>query len=106
MLMMQARAVGAAPVGNQCGREHLTSVDLLSAVFVGMATKETSALFARLIRDFQISTRTPAPARVRDAFDMPSDALKQRGFRDEYIYKAALTHRLLLGTHKSPYRLC
>jgi hypothetical protein len=65
-----------------------------SAVFRKMATKETSALFARLI-----STRTPAPARVRDAFDVPSDALKQRGFRDEYIYKAALTHRLLLGTH-------
>jgi hypothetical protein len=36
---------------------------------------------------------------VADVFDAAFDVLKKGGLRDEYIYKAALTHRVLLGKH-------
>jgi hypothetical protein len=70
-----------------------------STVFREMAAKGKSALFARLVRDSHMLDRIPAIPRVRDAFEAAFDILKQGGFRDEYIYKAALTHRILLGTH-------
>lgn len=38
-------------------------------------------------------------ARVADVFETAFEVLKQDGLRDEYIYKAALTHNVLLGTH-------
>jgi hypothetical protein len=70
-----------------------------SAVFREMAAKGKSRLFARLIHDSHILDHAPALALVRDAFEAAFDILKQGGYRDEYIYKAALTHRILLGTH-------
>ena len=43
--------------------------------------------------------RTAKSGRVRDVFDTAFNVLKTAGLRDEYIYKAALTHRVLLGKH-------
>ena len=40
-----------------------------------------------------------APDNVAQFFDAAFDALKRTDFRHEYIYKAALTHKILLGTH-------
>jgi hypothetical protein len=37
--------------------------------------------------------------RVRDVFDDAFELLQKRGVRDEYAYKAALVHRILLGKH-------
>lgn len=70
-----------------------------SAVFREMASKERSPLFTRLIRGIQILGFSPTLDLVRDVFESAFAVLRRDGFRDEYIYKAALTHRILLGTH-------
>lgn len=70
-----------------------------STVFRELATKGKSAVFARLILEADDSLRFNGRALVRDVFETAFDILKQRGSRDEYIYRAALTHRILLGRH-------
>jgi hypothetical protein len=70
-----------------------------SSVIHEMARKGKSPLFARLVRESGL----PASARESDAvhgfFELAFSLLKQEGFRHEYIYKAALTHKVLLGKH-------
>jgi hypothetical protein len=70
-----------------------------STVFREMATKGKSAVFARLIPEADVLPPSNGRALVRDVFEIAFDILKQRGSRDEYIYRAALTHRILLGRH-------
>ena len=70
-----------------------------SAVFREMAKKGRSALFTRLFAQTQIETRCGANATVGDAFDSTFSVLKTAGLRDEYIYRAALTHKVLMGKH-------
>ena len=70
-----------------------------SAVFREMANKGRSALFTRLIEQTQIETRCGPSATVGDAFDSAFSVLKTTGLRDEYIYRAALTHKVLMGKH-------
>lgn len=70
-----------------------------SAVFREMAKKGRSALFTRLFAQAQIETRCGASATVGDAFDSAFSVLKTAGLRDEYIYRAALTHKVLMGKH-------
>lgn len=70
-----------------------------SAVFREMAKKGRSALFTRLFIQTQNETLCGASATVGDAFDSVFRVLKTAGLRDEYIYRAALTHKVLLGTH-------
>jgi hypothetical protein len=70
-----------------------------SAVFRELAEKGRSALFARLLRQVELGIERAAVETVGDAFEAVFDLLKRVGFRDEYIYKAALTHRVLLGKH-------
>lgn len=69
-----------------------------SAVFKEMATHGQSPLFAQLLMQSALSCRQ-ALSTVADAFEAAFDVLKGVGNRDEYIYKAALTHKVLLGTH-------
>jgi hypothetical protein len=70
-----------------------------STVFRELASKGKSAVFARLVHSTGVLPRRAGNALVRDAFDAAFDILKQGGSRDEYIYKAALTHRILMGRH-------
>lgn len=70
-----------------------------SAVVRELATKKKSARFIRLARESGVLGRARRADRVADVFDAAFDVLKQDGLRDEYIYKAALTHRVLLGKH-------
>lgn len=83
------------------GAQELTAISRLfsSAVFREMAARGRSALFARLIRQSPLWDAQAALERVSDAFEAAFEILKAGGCRDEYIYKAALTHRVLLGTH-------
>lgn len=37
--------------------------------------------------------------RVHAIFDAAFSLLQREGYRHEYIYKAALTHKILLGKH-------
>lgn len=64
-----------------------------------MASKGRSALFARLVRQSLLPDGFDAHATVREAFDAAFKWLQIGDSRDEYVYKAALTHKVLLGTH-------
>ena len=70
-----------------------------SAVVRELAGKKKSVRFCRLAQESGVLDRVKRSARVADVFDAAFDVLKQGGLRDAYIYKAALTHRVLLGTH-------
>lgn len=70
-----------------------------SAVLRELAKKRKSPLFTRLAKESGMLTRAQATGSVADAFDAAFAVLKKGGLRDEYVYKAALTHRVLLGKH-------
>ena len=70
-----------------------------SAVFREMARKGRSPLFARLLGLTEIDGRCAGDATVGQAFDAAFDVLKTAGRRDEYVYRSALTHNVLMGTH-------
>lgn len=71
-----------------------------SAVFREMAKKGRSALFIRLLGQTPAEVQGSAvDVTVGDVFDSAFSVLKTSGLRDEYIYRAALTHKVLLGKH-------
>lgn len=70
-----------------------------SGVIQEMARKGSSPLFARLASQSLLSGSFAATDRVSRLFDAAFSLLKREGYRHEYIYKAALTHKILLGTH-------
>ncbi|MBR0644147.1 sce7726 family protein [Roseomonas hellenica] len=70
-----------------------------SAVFRELAKKGRSALFSRLLGQAGLPERCDAHATVGDAFDAAFAILKVAGLRDEYVYRAALTHKILMGKH-------
>lgn len=69
------------------------------AVFREFAKKGRSPLFARLLAITDIAYRCADNSTVGEAFDATFDVLKLAGRRDEYIYRSALTHNILMGTH-------
>jgi hypothetical protein len=69
-----------------------------SGVFREMAGKGKSRSFARLIAEAGIAESADSWS-VGDAFDAAFATLRRSGIRSEYVYRAALTHNVLLGTH-------
>src|ERR1700686_3491115 len=70
-----------------------------STVIHEMARKGKSPLFARLANQSRLLCSMPSASHVYSLFEAAFSLLKREGYRDEYIYKAALTHRILLGKH-------
>jgi len=70
-----------------------------STVIHEMARKGKSPLFARLANQSRLLCSMPAASRVYGLFETAFSLLKREGYRDEYIYKTALTHKILLGKH-------
>jgi hypothetical protein len=70
-----------------------------SSVVREMARKGRSPLFARLAVQSQMLRSASLSVRVSEFFEAAFSLLKREGYRHEYIYKAALTHKILLGTH-------
>lgn len=70
-----------------------------SSVYRQLAEKGRSPLFARLFRDAGLNNRLSTIETIGDAFDTAFATLRKSGHRDEYVYRAALTHNLLLGRH-------
>lgn len=70
-----------------------------SSVFRQLAEKGRSPLFARLLADSGLLDMAMAAGTVGSSFDIAFAALKRSGMRDEYVYKSALTHNILLGRH-------
>jgi hypothetical protein len=70
-----------------------------SAVIQEMAKKGRSSLFTRLIEQAGVVGRCSTGATVGEAFDSAFDVLKSAGLRDEYVYRAAITKKILMGKH-------
>lgn len=70
-----------------------------SSVIRELARRGKSPLFARLARQALLLSAPAASMRVHDLFDEAFSLLQQEGSRDEYIYKAALICKILLGRH-------
>lgn len=70
-----------------------------SAVVRDLATKGRSALFARLAKEAGLADLGRSTETVGDLFEAAFGVLRQGASRDEYVYKAALTHKVLLGKH-------
>lgn len=68
-------------------------------VFREMAKKGRSGLFRRLLGQTDLIERVGPCATVGDTFDSAFNILKIAGHRDEYIYRAAISQKVLMGTH-------
>src|ERR1035437_5089099 len=81
--------------------EQLAAISRLfsSSVIQEMARKGRSPLFARLASQSRLLSGLSLSERVYTLFDAAFSLLKREGYRHEYIYKAALTHKILLGKH-------
>lgn len=70
-----------------------------SSVIREMARKGKSPMFARLLLESQLHEVASISNYVHQLFDAAFSILKRTAHRHEYVYKAALTHKVLLGTH-------
>jgi hypothetical protein len=70
-----------------------------ATVFREMAKKGRSATFARLVALIGDGLDRQATQTVANVFDRAFSKLDSAGSRDEYIYRAAIIHKVLLGTH-------
>lgn len=70
-----------------------------ATVFREMAVKGRSPTFARLIGEAGLLDGRFAGHTVAEAFDAAFSRLRRAGSRDEYVYRSALTHNVLLGKH-------
>jgi hypothetical protein len=70
-----------------------------SGVVREMAKRGRSPLFTHLARQSGLHSCLPPSASVSALFEAAFEFLRVQGNRDEYIYKAALTHKILLGVH-------
>ena len=93
---VQGRGSTVKPTASQ-----LSAISRLfsSAVIREMAAKGRSATFARLFSIAGIAEIIAPHATVGEGFDAAFTVLKTAGLRDEYVYRAAVTHKILMGTH-------
>lgn len=70
-----------------------------ATVYREMAKKGSSGLFSRLLRQTGLFEQVSPDATVGNAFDSAFEVLKVAGHRDEYIYRAAISKKVLMGTH-------
>lgn len=80
---------------------HLSALTRLfsATVFREMAKKGRSGLFRRLIEQTDLIARVDPGVTVGETFDSAFAILKVAGHRDEYIYRAAISHKVLMGKH-------
>jgi hypothetical protein len=86
---------------NNLATEQLAAISRLfsSSVVQEMARKGRSPLFARLASQSRLHGFLSPSACVSALFDAAFALLKREGYRHEYIYRAALAHKILLGVH-------
>lgn len=70
-----------------------------SGVYRQLAEKGRSPLFSSLLRDTGLLSKDANFQTVSEAFETAFATLRKSGQRDEYIYRSALTHNILLGRH-------
>jgi len=70
-----------------------------AAVIRELGRNGRSALFARLLAQSGVAPQMPREATVGDVFDRAFRLLRSLGNRDEYVYRSAITQKILLGQH-------
>ena len=70
-----------------------------SSVVRELAHKGHSPLVGRLLAEYGLSKSPPNIDTLRQLFDWAFDILKKKDNRHEYIYKNAITKKILLGRH-------
>ena len=70
-----------------------------SAVFREMARTGKSKTVAEIVRETGLESKIKLSESVKKVFDVAFQILKKRGQRHEYIYKNAITRKILLGKH-------
>ena len=70
-----------------------------STVLKELARKGQSPLFARLLNESHLLGLSCDIEKVFDLFECAFEFLKHKEYRHEYIYKAALTEKVLFGIH-------
>lgn len=70
-----------------------------ASVVQEMAQKGKSPLFSRLVSQSGLNDALDQSESVGKLFDLAFSLLKKKAYRHEYVYKAAITHKLLLGKH-------
>lgn len=70
-----------------------------SKVVQELAAKGKSPLFSRLAGESTLVDRIVQDAPIRDLFELAFSFLTKKIYRCEYAYKAAITHKILLGVH-------
>lgn len=101
------RPVDSARLGGRREkRVNVGSAELasLSRMFSAAVLRELgkygqSSLLARLLAQTTIPAALDARATVGDAFDHAFATLSRFGNRDEYVYRTAITQKILLGQH-------
>lgn len=61
--------------------------------------KGFSPQFSRIVEEIQPTKLVSVTDRVSQLFDRVFALLKKEEFRNEYVYKSALVHKVLLGSH-------
>lgn len=90
------------PLANKVLENHqLSAVSRLfsSSLIRELARKGRSPQFARLAKESSLLETTSSDEPIRSLFDSAFTLLKKKNYRHEYIYKAAITHKILLGKH-------
>lgn len=88
-------------ISAQFDRSELSAIARLfsPSVYKEMANKGESPLFARLLLESSFHKYLERNITVSDIFESAFSFLKEKQNRHEYIYKAAITHKVLLGRH-------
>ena len=87
---------------NELNSFQLTALSRLfsASVFSEIAKKGQSPMFARSLRETELFDHADTLGiTVGEAFNEAFALLRQTGLRNEYVYRSALTHNLLLGKH-------
>lgn len=70
-----------------------------ASVFREFGSRGRSPLFSRLVEQSSIVERLAHDSTVGSTFDCAFDLLKESGSRDEYVYRSAITQKIVLGRH-------
>ena len=70
-----------------------------AAVLRDFSKDGRSPLFARLLNHTRLSACVPPEATVGTTLDQAFELLNKSRFRDDYVYRAAITEKILLGRH-------
>lgn len=85
----------------QLNSQHISAVSRLfsAAVLRDLSRRASSDTFSRIVKEVMPSGFVEPTDRVAHFFNAVFERLKKPEHRNEYVYKAALTHKVLLGRH-------